>query len=239
MSRYKAALIHFFISVSVFALFLSLVLSIWYVYPYHYTEGIISIIVIMAMVDVVLGPLLTLLLFKSGKKSLVFDIALIAVFQIAALLYGAHTVYSERPTYIVFGYNKFDVVARAEVNSSAIPAKIKKVGVFDKPVFVFQQRSSQPDQDELLFSLAALDGEDQPGRIPADVGIYQNYLDNRSLILENTKKVSESAALLSEGVDENLHYAIATGKVKQVIMLLNPEDASVLGFINQSKLLDF
>lgn len=237
MSRYKAALIHLFISASVFALFLVLVLSVWYVYPYHRTEGVISIIFIMTAVDVVLGPLLTLLLFKSGKKGLKLDISLIAALQIIALLYGAHTIYSERPVYIVFAHNQFDVVVNSEIDTNTIPENIKKVSIFDKPVLVFQPRSIDPKLDEYIFGITAVEGG--PNRLSANAVHYKNYLENKITILENTEQVLESDILSSEGVDTNLHYAIVKGKVKQTIVLLNPKDASVSGFVHRSKLLDF
>lgn len=235
MSRYKAAAIHLFISIFVFSLFLALVLGVWCVYPFYHTEGVTNILYIMAAVDVVLGPLLTLLLFKSGKKGLMFDIAIIAIFQIAALIFGAHTVYSERPSYIVFGDNKFDAVVNAEIDNNKIPEGIYKVGIFDKSELVFQLRSADPDFDEYIFGFTA--EEEGPNRLSASVVSYQGYLENKKVVLENTKQVLESDILLNEGVDKNLHHAIVKGKVTEVIIFLDPKDASVSGFVLQSKLL--
>ena len=85
MTRLKASFTHFLISIAVFGLFLALVFFIWYAYPFNLTQGVGEIVYIMAGVDVVLGPLLTLIVFKAGKKSLKFDLSVIALVQISAL----------------------------------------------------------------------------------------------------------------------------------------------------------
>jgi hypothetical protein len=50
----------------------------------------------------VLGPLLTLVVFKSGKSGLKMDLALIGLFQSICLSAGAYVVYSERPTFFIY-----------------------------------------------------------------------------------------------------------------------------------------
>jgi len=243
MSRFKAAFIHFLISASVLGLFLALVFIVWYAYPFYRTEGVTEIVFIMTVVDVVLGPLLTLLLFKSGKKYLVLDLSVIAAFQLAALLYGGYTVYSERPSYIVFTHNKFDVVSKVEIDMNRIPEGIKKVGFFDKPEFVYQPRTEDPGFDEFNFGLVGgLTGtvggsEGGPERLSADVVSYQNYLDNKEIVLEHAKQVTDSDILLDEGVDKSFHYSIANGKLKSAVVLINPKDGSISGFLHKSKLL--
>ena len=189
----------------------------------------------MAGVDIVLGPLLTLCLFKSAKKGLLLDMSLIAVFQISALLYGAYTIYSQRPSYIVFAYDKFDVVAKSEVYENQIPAEIKKIGFFDKPEFVYQPRSGNSFNDELVFSFTA--DENSPDRLSANVRDYLDYSSNRDVILKNIKSVNDSPELINEGVDKELRYAVVVGNTKRVIVLLDPIDASVSGYSLKTKLL--
>ena len=43
-------------------------------------------------IDVILGPLLTLLVYKQGKKTLLFDLTVIVLLQISALGYGLWTI---------------------------------------------------------------------------------------------------------------------------------------------------
>lgn len=69
--------------------------------------------------DIVLGPAMTLFLFKPGKKSLVFDMSVIAAIQIAALAYGFYATYQQRTVAIVYsdeGFNTLSAAAHAEAN---------------------------------------------------------------------------------------------------------------------------
>ncbi len=70
---------------------------------------------ILTAVDVVIGPLLTLAVFKSGKWGLKFDLVVIAVLQVCALAYGGYIVYQARPAYIVFVKDRFEVAAAADI----------------------------------------------------------------------------------------------------------------------------
>ncbi|MBL0165374.1 MAG: hypothetical protein IPP82_17470 [Xanthomonadales bacterium] len=69
MSRWKAASIHLSISVFVGLLVLALLFLVWYPQPYFNAAGGQALIIFLLGVDIVLGPLLTLVLFKSGKKT--------------------------------------------------------------------------------------------------------------------------------------------------------------------------
>jgi hypothetical protein len=54
--------------------------------------GAEGLLLLMAGIDIVVGPLLTLIVFKAGKKGLKFDLALIALAQAAFLAYGVWTI---------------------------------------------------------------------------------------------------------------------------------------------------
>ncbi len=56
-------------------------------------------------VDLIAGPLLTLVVFKSGKKGLSFDLSCIAIFQAACMAAGMRVVYSERPIVLVLAWD--------------------------------------------------------------------------------------------------------------------------------------
>jgi hypothetical protein len=71
----------------------------------------------------VLGPFITLIIFKPGKKGLKFDLTVLASLQFAALVYGIHTVYLARPVYLVFTVDRFDLVAAKDLD----PQDLEKV----------------------------------------------------------------------------------------------------------------
>lgn len=74
-----------------------------------------TLLAVLASVDLVLGPLLTAIVFRAGKRGLKFDLAVIALLQIAALFYGLHTLWNSRPAYVVAISNQFRMVFANEI----------------------------------------------------------------------------------------------------------------------------
>ncbi len=107
MSRWKAGAIHFSISLLVFLLLLSIILLVWFPGILFVIDGGWSGLRIVIGVDLVLGPLLTLIVFKSGKPGLKFDLGCIAVFQVSCMIAGMWIVYKERPLALVLAYDTF------------------------------------------------------------------------------------------------------------------------------------
>ena len=97
MSRFKAALIHLSISAVLVGSVVGVVFWVWYPEPTFEVLGAFSIIQMLVAVDLIIGPTLTLIVFKQGKPGLKFDLTAIAVVQIIALVYGSYTLYDEKP----------------------------------------------------------------------------------------------------------------------------------------------
>jgi hypothetical protein len=66
-------------------------------------------------VDLCVGPLLTLIVFRSGKRGMRFDLVCIAVLQAFALAYGMSVVVQARPIFLVAAIDRFELVAANEV----------------------------------------------------------------------------------------------------------------------------
>jgi len=90
--------------------------TVWYRWPLFEVSGGSGITLILAGVDVTLGPLITLIIFKSGKKGLKFDLTVIALVQATALAYGIHVVYLARPVYLVFAFDRFNLVTAKDLD---------------------------------------------------------------------------------------------------------------------------
>lgn len=67
-------------------------------------------------VDTTLGPLLTLVVFKPGKRGLKFDLAVIALAQISALTYGVFTLFEGCPVYVAALGPRFEVIQASEID---------------------------------------------------------------------------------------------------------------------------
>jgi len=109
-TRVQAALIHLGLSALVAATIVAVMLLVWYPSPYFAAAGGATLLLLLIGVDVVLGPLLTFIVYDPAKKSLVYDLAIIAMLQIAALVYGINVMASARPAYVVYVRGVFDLV---------------------------------------------------------------------------------------------------------------------------------
>lgn len=119
MSRWKAALIHLGLSAVIALGVLVLILGIWYPAPYFQVSRADTLIILIIGVDLILGPLLTLLVFDTRKRWLKFDLAVIATLQLAALAYGVHALYVSRPVFLVAEKDRVTMVYANEVQFDA------------------------------------------------------------------------------------------------------------------------
>ena len=108
--RIKYFLGHLGCSVLVATLLMGLVFLVWYPSPLAHAEGVTKIFLMLLAIDVALGPLLSLLVYKEGKKTLKMDLAIIVLVQILALGYGFHSIAQSRPVWIVQNAEIFQLV---------------------------------------------------------------------------------------------------------------------------------
>ena len=121
-ARLTAAALHLLICAAVAALTALLVFGIWFPYPYREVAGGRDLFLLILGVDVVCGPILTLVLFNPRKprKELVRDLTLVALIQLVALAYGIHAVMQARPVLLAFEADRFRSVSVVEID----PAKL-------------------------------------------------------------------------------------------------------------------
>lgn len=122
LQRKQAFLIHLAASSLVLAAFAAWVLAVLYPSPLLQLQGGANILAIVVFVDLVLGPALTSVVYKPGKKTLLFDMAVIVAIQVAALGYGVFTIYSQRPLFLAFTLDRFMVVTAADLLPGRVPA---------------------------------------------------------------------------------------------------------------------
>lgn len=114
--RVKYFLGHLTVSCCVAILALILVFYIWYPTPLAKANEVGHIFLMLLAIDVIVGPLLSLLVYKVGKKSLKFDLIVIIILQISAFLYGIFTISQGRPAWLVFYHDRFDQVTVVEIS---------------------------------------------------------------------------------------------------------------------------
>ena len=115
MKRLKFFLNHLSISFLIVLLVMSVIFFIWYPWPLATAIGVTQIFLMMLVIDVIVGPILGLLVYKEGKKSLKFDLTVIILLQLSALFYGIYSIEQGRPAWIVFNVDRFELIRKNEI----------------------------------------------------------------------------------------------------------------------------
>jgi hypothetical protein len=108
---------HFLLSLAAFAAFIFTLLYFWFPEPYFTASGGLQGFKLVAIVDLVMGPLLTFVAFniKKPKSELARDLGIIVLLQLAALMWGINAVWGQRPIAVVFWENSFYTVPYEEM----------------------------------------------------------------------------------------------------------------------------
>lgn len=122
-TRTQALLTHLSASALILAALSLLVLTDWYApWPLLSLQGGLKILGLLVTVDLILGPALTWLVFKPEKsrRMLIFDLSVIILVQMAAFSYGAWALHSQRPLYLAFVQDHFEVARAADLSLDSL-----------------------------------------------------------------------------------------------------------------------
>lgn len=163
MNRFYAALIHLLASVAAGASLFATFWFVWYPAPLFWTSGALPVFLTLVVVDVILGPVLTFVVYKPGKPSLVFDLSVIVAVQALALTYGVWALFEGRPVYVAALGHRFDVVHANEVSAADLAVAGTSLPLTG-PQWVGIKEATDPKERERVFS-SALSGIDY-GHMP-------------------------------------------------------------------------
>jgi len=192
MNRFQASGIHLGISLTIAALVGCLIYFVWYPHPYFEVAGGSTLVLLIMGVDIVIGPLLTLVVYKAGKKSLRFDLTCIAVLQACAFFYGFWVIAQARPVFIVAAVDRFIPVYANDLDDADLAqAKRSEFAMRSwrgpKLVGAVVPTDSKEKNDLLFSSVAGKDVEKFPK-------YYVPYADVADSMLAKAKPLSELAA---------------------------------------------
>jgi hypothetical protein len=157
MTRWKASAIHLVLSIIVLAVIAAVLVWRWYPPGLFHMANADKLLLIIAGVDVVMGPLLTLIVYKQGKKTLRFDLTVIALLQMAAMGYGLHTVWQSRPVYLVAMPDRFNLVFANDLDPADLveaPASFRSLPWLTvEPIAALLPKDRKAQQNLLFLTL--------------------------------------------------------------------------------------
>lgn len=224
INRYQAFAIHMAISLVIFFVLLVCITQFWYPGILFDTGNGWKAISLIVGIDLILGPLFTLIIFNHNKKSLKFDLGVIALLQVAALIYGTWTIHSSRPLAIAYINTSFMTLYANAENASKVQTVIDTLNTHQL-FYVFDDSDTRQE-----FNVANLKAYSKYATtIP---NIQSPY--SMSLSEENSKEFSselENTILIQVDplASSNRYLKVdnRTGKILSFVKLNTPKEPAV------------
>ncbi len=238
--KIKAASLHLLLSAIFITLSIGAVLYFWFPDSLIHVSNFKEISLLIISIDLVLGPLLTFVVFSPQKKSLKFDLGVVAIIQIAAFSYGIFSLYQVHPVYIAFNVDRFTLVRAIDAKPEKAIDNTFKISKLSSPKLVVAKLpTDEQEQSDLLMEV--LDGAPDIALRP---NLYHPYADNIQDILTKSLdpklifKDEESKKKLSVFINthgkkkEDYAYLPIEGISNDAIWVLNKVNAKPIGIID-------
>ncbi len=165
--RLKALGLHLLASAIVLTVILGGMYLCWYRWPGWYLADAAQVTLMLAGVDLVIGPLLTFVVASPGKprRMLARDIAVIAVVQLTALIYGTVQLWNGRPLYYAFSEDVLQLVQAYDIEPAELAlARQRKVALmphwYSLPRWIWAPLPENPQEQNRIVNSAIAGGSD-------------------------------------------------------------------------------
>lgn len=242
--RLKAFGLHLLASASALTLVLGALYLGWYRWPGWYLSSVLHVVGIVVLVDLVVGPTLTLIVSNPRKprRELARDIALIVTVQLAALVYGTVTLWGGRPLYYTFSVASLDCVQASDIEKDEIALALRQNPTlaphwYSLPRWVWAPLPDNPDEAMGIVNDATLgsgkDVVDMPRYFkPWALGLPA--LRDRLMRLDDIKELSQPekqslhARLAAKGLaPDERNLLIMWGGSRRVVAVFDPATLSI------------
>lgn len=244
LSRAGALTLHLTISLLVFSSLVAMMLLFWFPGELFFIDGGWQGLKLVAMVDLVLGPALTLMLYKPGKPKLVLDMSLIAGIQIVALAYGFYTTHQQRTLALVFAEGTFFTVSANEHLTAneqlraldLKPQLIAKGSMLEVPLLLTPDPAPGEYDQFLADIMNGYPGPQQRSDLYVSLdrqadAIKQYTLSEKQLIdLGVWSSITASLANRSLAADE-LEFYNFKARYTDGVVIFDPDTARILDYI--------
>jgi len=240
--KLKASFFHLCLSAIIIIILTSLIIYFWFPWNYLGITNFKSIMLLILCIDVILGPLITLFIYKPNKKSLRFDLSMIASIQVLALAYGLNALYETHPLYITYNHGAFNLVQANEVNPSKAKYKEFNLSKLSSPKLAFAKMPTDPkEQTDIIIGVDLL-GEPDIDKRTEYYEPYEKHLDtilksslNETKIFKNENLTASSKAFLKKhGNKESFAYLPLKGVAGDAIIVLDKESSKVIATIKSN-----
>jgi len=126
----------------------------WYPGPLFWADGGIQGLTLIAIVELILGPVLTAYLLAPNKKAskLKLDLACVVALQLTAFSIGGYIVYSQRPVAVAYFNGSFHTVSASALHPQEKTLKMLERFGDHLPVWIYPETGAISDsQSSAIF----------------------------------------------------------------------------------------
>lgn len=187
-SRQNFFLMHLGVSCLLALIVLIGIFFVWYPMPLGKAIGVTHIFLMMLVIDVIVGPILGLLVYKENKKSLKFDLTVIVLIQIFALCYGIYSIEQGRPAWLAYNVDRFELVRKNEIITTNIQNALPEYQQpsWFQPQYVaveFSKNLKQRNDDMFAEALGGISLAQRPDR-------YVNFSKAKPQMQQRSQRLS-------------------------------------------------
>ncbi len=195
-SRWTAFFFHLAISLLLFLVCAAVIKFTWYPGVLFSTEGGINGIKLIAGVDIIIGPVLTLFVYQRTKKELNRDLLIIAGLQLLCLSGGMYIVEQNRPIAIIYTNSIFSTSTRTQYESYNINIENSPLLTKSWPAWIYLELPQTPAaKRKATIDIYA------KGDIRVATHLYRPYIDNIDKIRQEGWSLNRAKV---EGYDVHL-----------------------------------
>jgi hypothetical protein len=236
--RLKAFSAHLVASLAVLSLLLGALYLGWYRWPGWYLADVSKVVLVMTGVDLVVGPLLTLVVASAAKsrRMLARDIAVIATVQLLALLYGTMQLWNGRPLYYAFSENVLQLIQAYDVDPKELAlAREQKAPLiphwYSLPRWIWAPLPQDPAEHDRIIAQAVSFGDDvisMPRYYKAwEAGLTMLHtqlkkVDDVGYFMPKDKKILKNEMLAAGYSPDQLNAIPLTGRGKPLLAVFDP-----------------
>ncbi len=245
-SATHVALLHFCVSCLVALGVAWLVFVVWFPGTLRELASGLDLFFIVMAVDVVCGPVLTLVLYDPAKsrEKWLLDLGLIVLIQLAALVYGMGQVASARPVFLAFEGDRFRIVQALDVNVdrlSEAPAELQSLSYLGPRVIgVRLAKSGDPDYLlSLQMSIQGLHPAFRPSRwknyesqLPEALAALKSLDELRPKNLKKMDLLDDSLTELKLGNEQVGYLPLVRDLTTDWVVLVDRSNGRLLAYLH-------
>jgi hypothetical protein len=216
----------------------------WYRWPGWYLADAVRVIIVLAGVDLVAGPLLTFVIASPVKprRVLARDIAVIVAVQLIALTYGAVSLWNGRPLYYAFSEDVLQLVQAYDIEDAELATNAPLLPQwYSLPRWIWAPLPQDSEEHDKIMASAISGGSDvisMPRYYqPWDAGLptlrsQLKKIDDLKYFSGNEKKLLEARVRAAGLAPDQPNTLALTGRGRPLLAVFDRTNLKVVGIFN-------